>query len=142
MVRLCNLRIIELQGVILTAQSSALATQSDQFTLLERIRELEQQMADSETWKAEKQKYELREFAPGIYALSLKETERGGEPAHRLCARCFEHRKKSILQKEREWDFGRLLKCHECGSELTVEDKPIYMRNPVQEPDYNPFDPP
>ena len=54
-------KVIELQGIIMTAQASALATQSDQLTLLERIRQLQKEVTEMEQWEAEKNKYRLHE---------------------------------------------------------------------------------
>jgi ribosomal protein L29 len=58
-------KAIELQTQILAAQSNALAAQPDQFTALERIRELEKQIADLKTWDTEKKRYELKIVARG-----------------------------------------------------------------------------
>jgi hypothetical protein len=107
-------KIIELQGIILSAQSSALAGQSEQLTLLERIRELEGKLAKLEAGEKEKERYELKKLPPGVYVYSLKQDMARGEPAHRLCAKCFQNGKKAILQESGS-DY---MKCHECGSEF------------------------
>jgi DNA-directed RNA polymerase subunit RPC12/RpoP len=120
-------------AAVIEHQEKIIAAQIAQATLIERVRELEEQVAKLEEWNAEKKKYELRALAPGVFAYALKEEARGTTPMHCLCTRCYEHGRKSILQREREWDFGEELKCHECGSRLTVEEKPIYMRNPWHE---------
>ncbi len=91
-------KVIELQGVIMSAQSSALTAQSDQFALLERVRELEAQMAELEAWESEKQRYELKDYGGGTFAYELKEPEVSGEPPHRICAACYQKGQKSILQ--------------------------------------------
>jgi polyhydroxyalkanoate synthesis regulator phasin/ribosomal protein L32 len=92
-------KAIELQAQIFTAQQNALAAQSDQFALLEQIRELEKQIANLEAWDTEKQRYELKRLASGGVVYSLKEDASGGEPPHQICAACYQHGKKSILQK-------------------------------------------
>ena len=65
-------KAIELQTQILAAQSNALAAQSDQFTALERIRELEKQIADLNTWDTEKKRYELKIVARGSTCLFVE----------------------------------------------------------------------
>lgn len=97
-----NSKVIELQSVILSAQSGALDAQAAQRTLLDRIGELEEEMARMEAWDAEKQKYELAERVPGesIFAYRLKEDTKGTEPPHWICATCYERGTKSILQKQ------------------------------------------
>jgi hypothetical protein len=91
-------KVIELQGVILAAQSSALAAQSDQLALLEDIRGLKQKMADLEAWAAEKKRYKLTDYGGGTFAYALKPDAAEGEPAHRVCADCYQKGHKSILQ--------------------------------------------
>jgi hypothetical protein len=91
-------KVIELQGVILTAQQSALSAQSDQFAVLERVRELEKEIAHLKAWDTEKKKYELREVSPGAFAYVMKKSAKGGEPPHWLCAACYQRGNKFILQ--------------------------------------------
>ena len=92
-------KIIELQTVILSAQGAALSAQSDQFSLLERVRELEKEVANMKAWDREKKKYELSEVYPGAFAYTLKPQARGAEPAHWICAACYQHGRKSLLQE-------------------------------------------
>jgi hypothetical protein len=114
-------KVIELQGVILAAQSSALAAQSDQFTVLERVRELEKEMANLEAWNREKERYELTTVGSGALAYKLKPEAQGAEPEHYLCATCYQAHRKSILQPE-TLSHGRveMLVCHTCGAEIIL----------------------
>lgn len=82
-------KVIELQSVILNAQSSALAAQSEQFISLQRISELEKRIAQIEAWDAETGRYQLRDYGRGRFAYELKVDSANGEPTHRLCAACF-----------------------------------------------------
>ncbi len=84
--------VIELQKEILTAQAQ-------QAALVERIGQLEKQVASFEKWDAEKEKYDLKEISPHNYAYAIKANARGAEPAHLICTTCYENRKKTILQK-------------------------------------------
>ncbi len=93
-------KVIELQGVILSAQSSALTAQSEQFSLLERLRTLEEKVINFEEWDAEKQKYELKQVYSGAFAYVLKPEASGGEPPHWLCTTCYENNRKSVLQAQ------------------------------------------
>jgi NADH pyrophosphatase NudC (nudix superfamily) len=107
-------KIIELQRVILDAQSSAMDGQSEQQKLLDCIRELESKLAKLEGWEKEKERYVLKKLPPGVYVYALKQDMAHGEPSHRLCAKCFNNGKKAILQESGS-DY---MKCHECGSEF------------------------
>ena len=86
-----NAAVIELQEKILAAQEQ-------QMTLVERVGELEKEVARSKTWDAEKQRYHLTQCAPGAFAFILKRSEARGEPGHALCTACYERGTKSILQ--------------------------------------------
>ena len=98
-----NAAVIELQEKILAAHRA-------QLELAERARELEKQLASFEQWDTEKEKYELKEIYPETFAYVLKETARGTEPSHSICAACYQMRKKSILQKFRRgaYDLSRM----------------------------------
>jgi hypothetical protein len=96
--RIVREKAIELQGQIFTAQQNALTAQASQFSLLERIRELEKQIADLEAWETEKQRYELKIVSRGATAYVMKSDAERAEPPHWLCATCYQNGKKSILQ--------------------------------------------
>ena len=95
-------KVIELQGVILSAQSSALASQTAQFELLERVRTLEKEMAGMKAWDTEKDRYELKKWGEGAFPYVLKESEARGEPIHAICPNCYQAGVKSILHSNLE----------------------------------------
>ncbi len=119
-----NSKVIELQGIIMSAQSSAMAAQSDQFTLLERVRELEEEMARMKKWDAEAEKYELRNFGGGTVAYILKKKAQGTEAPHWLCATCYTNKRKSFLQHTADIPRFSVFSCAACKSKATV---PIRM---------------
>ena len=92
--------VIKLNTQILAAQTSALAANADQFALLQRVRQLETDIAHMKNWEAEKARYELHRFATGSFAYALKPSMSAGEPAHMLCANCYQQEKKRILQRQ------------------------------------------
>ena len=57
-------QLIELPGQILSAQSSALTAQTDQSVLLDRKRELEEEVARLKAWEVEKERYQLTNIRP------------------------------------------------------------------------------
>lgn len=118
-------KVVELNGEILSAQSSALAAQADQFALLEHIRSLEKQVGELEGWEAEKQKYKLIEVRPGAFAYAPKEPAETPEPPHLICAQCYEGRHKSFLQKQLIQP-GRcdVLMCLRCGADIYLTGHP------------------
>ena len=50
-------KVKELQSAILDAQTSTLAAQSDQFTMIQRLRELEAEVRNVRAWEETKQRY-------------------------------------------------------------------------------------
>jgi hypothetical protein len=86
---------VEFQQQILSVQKALLDAQAEQATLIERIRNLEEESANLKAWEAEKQRYELKEVAPRGFAYVLKPTAGGSEPVHWICAACYQKRQKS-----------------------------------------------
>jgi hypothetical protein len=117
-------KVLELNTQIATAQERALSALSDQFTLLERVSELEKQVADFETWETEKLRYELKNVARGATVYVLKEDACSSEDAHWICTTCYQQRKKSIMQRvssgEQSGRDFRTAKwrCAPCGTEI------------------------
>ena len=90
-------KAIELQQIILSAQSSALAAQSEQFSLLNKISELEKEVARVKAWEEQKQRYALVSPWQGAVTYALKKASSNAEPPHWICANCYEDGRKSIL---------------------------------------------
>jgi hypothetical protein len=108
-----NAAVIELQEKILAAQQS-------QATLIERIGDLEKQVADFEAWNAEKERYELKTIGVAAFAYMLKPEARRGEPPHFVCTNCYNQRRISVIQygvpKPGAWaEFS----CPACRNKLT-----------------------
>ena len=113
-------KVIELNGVIISAQSAALAANQSQFALLERVRELEKEIADMKEWDAEKQKYELKAVSSGAFAYTLKEDAGTAGPSHWLCANCYDQHRKSFLQYKGKMQNGRerIFYCPACKAQI------------------------
>jgi ribosomal protein L29 len=91
-------KVIELQSASLSAQSSALAANSDQFAMVEEIRTLKEEIARIKAWETEKKRYTLiTPWHSGGVAYALKESMKESEPPHLICTKCYEDRRKSIL---------------------------------------------
>ncbi len=133
-------KVIELQSVILSAQGSALAAQSEQLTLLEQKRQLEAQIARLEAWDTEKRRYSLQEIAPGSVAYILKPDAQGTELAHPVCCNCFEQGKISHLipANTRVMNY-RIFKCWTCGLEAPVDQERLNERPKPQNPEVPDF---
>jgi hypothetical protein len=87
-------------GAVIELQEQILSAQQQQSELIERVRTLETEVANFETWETEKKRYQLKELAPhGIYAYAMKEEARGSEPMHWICPDCYQNRHISVLQQ-------------------------------------------
>jgi hypothetical protein len=111
-------KVIELQSAILAAQGSALAGQSEQFSLLEEVRGLKAKMADLEAWHAEKKRYELKNVGYSAVAYVLKPEERGVAPPHWVCTNCYERGHATILQYVMVPKQGSVWTCPSCRSTI------------------------
>jgi hypothetical protein len=111
-----NAAVIELQEKILAAREA-------QSTLLDRVGELEEEVAGFEKWDTEKERYELKQLVSTVptFAYVLKPDTQPTEPFHCICAACYQKRIKSILQFDRFAIYGseqRVLKCPVCNTEV------------------------
>lgn len=113
-----NAKAIELQQIILAAQSSAFSAQSEQFSLIERIRDLEKELADIKAWETEKQRYKLVEPWTGSVAYALKKSMSNSEPPHYICTKCYEDGRKSILNQTTEEKRWTVYMCPVCKSKI------------------------
>jgi hypothetical protein len=117
-VQALQLKALEFNGALLDTQSQIFAVNDARTALIERVRDLEQQIADLEAWEAEKQCYELTAAGNGTFAYAVKPAVQGGEPPHQICATCYQRGKKSILQPEIRTGRANVLACHECGAAI------------------------
>jgi len=88
---------IELNQAIIDAQHQIFAANAAQTALVERVRELERQIAAMESWDAEKKRYQMATPYSGVTVYAVQKSMSNGEPPHYLCANCFQSRKRSIL---------------------------------------------
>jgi hypothetical protein len=106
---------IELRGVVLDTLEKAIEAREEQSKQLDRIRELEAEVARLKAWEGEKQRYELKPIGRGAVARVLKPDERGTETPHWLCPNCFEQSRKAYLQSTNKLERGNLmLSCVTC----------------------------
>jgi hypothetical protein len=94
-------RQIEFQGKIIEAQNALFALQDERTTLVQTIRDREEEIAHLKAWATEKKRYELKDISSGqgSSAYVIKSEMQGPEPLHCICANCYENGEKRILQK-------------------------------------------
>ena len=128
-------KVFELQRVMSEIVQQLLASQSEQAALSRRIHDLEAQVARFENWDGEKQRYELKELAPGTLVYRTKPGMENGEPVHDLCPHCYQQGVKSILQRS---GFAQGCVTHTCphcqtsfiGERIPLDDAVSYDDDP------------
>lgn len=133
-------KVSELQGEISSAIASAIAAQTDQLAMLKRVVDLEKEIADLEAWEAEKSRYELVRFDPGILVYSLKPDDEKGEPPHYLCAACYTNGRKSFLQATTELKMRlRFHVCPTCKTGYAFGPEAPRSRQGQADSNFDPF---
>lgn len=113
-------KVAELNGKIIDVQNAIFRAQEERSALVEKLRDLENELARLKAWEAEKRRYSLVNIGPGVVAYRVKEAERGEEPNHHLCANCFNVGKKSFLQQKAWTQDLAEYKCNTCGELLAI----------------------
>ena len=123
-------KAIELNEKIIETQQQIFAAHSTQTTLVDRVRELEGQIVRMQDWDTQKQRYKLATPFPGCMIYAVQKSMSEGEPAHYLCAACFQKGQKSILQgmegSQPKQNHGRAYSRYVCSS-CTSEAITHYM---------------
>ena len=122
-------KAIELNAKIIEAQNRIFEANASQMSLVERVRELESQLAQMQDWESQKQRYKLATPFPGCMVYALQKSMSEGEPAHYLCTNCFQRGQKSILQGKQVSNGMKpsLYACPSCESEAFTQDGQIRM---------------
>ena len=130
-------QVIELQTAIMAAQSGALGAQGEMFALINRVRQLESEIAAVRAWEDEKARYQLKMFETESFAYVLKESAANGEPIHYACANCFQQGHKSILQVRSRLRNSRTYECQRCAKVVHLKFADPEPPRPPQ--DLNPY---
>ena len=110
-------KAIELNQAIIDAQHQIFAANAAQSALAERVRQLEGEIARMKDWDAQKERYKLAAPYPGCMVYAPQKSMSNGEPAHYICAACYQKGQRSILQgvegRPRK-EGGRLMGSYNC----------------------------
>ncbi|MGM5057873.1 hypothetical protein ACD589_24785 [Rhizobium sp. 814_E9_N1_1] len=111
-------KVIEMQDLILSAQSSAMAAQAQLYEVLQENAELKRKANAVDEWNRTTARYALKDYGGGTFAYELRPDAANGEPIHRLCPACFAQGKMSILQFQGETaSHQQFYKCMPCGQD-------------------------
>lgn len=114
-----NTLLIEFQKALIQNQALIASEQIKNATLVSRAQELEQEISRLKDWAGEREKYELKEIAAGVFARVEKGFVGKLQSAPKFCANCFEENTKSPLQLQHV-PVGRQLSlsCGPCKSTI------------------------
>lgn len=114
-------KVIDLNREIIAAQSSAITTQAQYAALTQQVRDLTARVAELEAWECEKLRYQLTDHGGGTFTYALKAGMEDGEPFHRICAHCYQGRRKSLLQSHGVMSSGQeKVTCQACDSSVML----------------------
>ncbi len=116
-------KVIELQSVILSAQTSALAAQAEHASLAKNVEELERELTSLREWERERSRYSLKQFDCGVFVYELSPSDSRGEPIHWLCSNCFSQGHKSILQYQGDFYGSEQHSCPRCKTDISISAK-------------------
>lgn len=111
---------IKLSEHILSIQKALLAANEEQTILVQTINDLEKKVAGVDKWEKEKARYELIALPPRIFVYSLRLDCAEGECSHKICQKCYQNGKKSLLNESAPVYGVYKLSCPECGTILGV----------------------
>ena len=111
-------RLAPLQQAVIDAQGSMMDMQQEHSALIGRVRDLEAEIVQLKEWASERERYALTELEPGSFAYALKREASAGEPAHMLCAHCYQRREKVLLQGINSSILGWIFTCPACKTEV------------------------
>lgn len=131
-------KVEELLNAIIPLQSQIISLQAMNSASIQEKEVLEKKLSDIEDWQKEATRYELKALASGVYVYTIKETAKSSEPVHYLCAKCYQERKKSILQRISKTMMGVTYICHTCKSAI-LDHSQSYSPPTIEELPYDPF---
>jgi hypothetical protein len=115
-------KAIELNGLILDAQSDLLAALAAQASLVEEVRELKEQIARTRGWETHTQRHQLAIPCARCVLYALKKAMSDGQPPNYLCTNCYEGSKRTSPQGFLDTSTRAFFKCPVCRLALHTPD--------------------
>lgn len=118
LVRKPNPDLVEIKAIAVDAIDKLMEAKTAQMMQQDKLLELENQIRKRDRFQQESQRYALTKTELGGFVYTLKPDDPSGEPAHDICAACFEREIKSVLQAVNFNTLG----CPACGAQVFKPD--------------------
>lgn len=112
------MKVLELTTIIHSSREDILTAREALASILEENRKLKDDTVRLEQFHSDMERYQLAEAYPGSVMYSLKRSMSNGEPAHYVCANCYQTRKKSLLNCIPKSDGWYAFACPNCKSTI------------------------
>lgn len=123
----CSAALSQLNEKLYRVTAAMLAGQEKEAALTKQIRLLEEEVMKLVNWNDQAQNYALTAVGPGIFAYVYQPSAGAMQPRHWVCAKCFQERKLSVLQRQHPPAYlcpqcGATIAPHRDGRLVAVED--------------------
>ncbi len=119
----------QIQEIILSVQEKIISSRAENLAMGQRVRELEEQIAELSVWQREAGRYVLKDFGGETYAYVLRKELTNEETPHNLCATCFHSKRKSILHYSGRTDHQEMYRCFSCDKIFFMGDRVASHQN-------------
>ena len=125
---------IELNSKLIEAQHAVFAVNDERQRLIDKVRELEQEIDQSKNWESEKLRFQLMSPWPEkpVSVYHLKKSHANGEEPHWLCPNCFQDGKKAILNTNKKKGEYVHLVCSVCEASIDTGFGPPQFAEDVE----------
>lgn len=111
-------KAVELNQKLIAVQHDVFAAQAAQSALIQRVADLEKELACVKAWETQKQRYQLQSPWSGALVYAVKASMKGAEPPHWICTKCYEDGRKSILNPRQNASGWYVFVCPVCQSQI------------------------
>ena len=113
-------KAIELNQKLIEAQHQIFAVNAEYANLMEKVRSLEAELERQNDWNKIKENYKLTNPWDGPAQVYGVKESCVGEVPHWICTKCFEDKRRSILQPQENIGSRILMICATCKAEINT----------------------
>ena len=128
-----NKNIAKILEVLVSVQFQASSILSKAHELEIEKHNLTKKIMEFENWSKTEAQYELKEITSGVFIYSYKKINSSSEPMHWLCTKCYNEKRKSILQYRKHLPDGIHYMCNTCNSNYIDHSKLLILQDDCPE---------